>query len=340
MSFGHILATLVTLLAVVALGALRLVGLYSHQAFAAVLGLGLVWAVLSRAVGAWRGTLDRRALWDPRPAMRLQVLGRGGFWLMLTLAAVMIFPRGAEMTPLIAVLSVVGLLRVGLSLLASRTPRPGPSVVMLAGALMLAVDLGRVYLPGPPAALVIQPPFTGDWVVMQGGPSPMVSHHLAAYNQVYALDLLRLDEGRLFDEGATGNPMSQSWEAPLYAPVAGTVRVARGDLADSEGMQLVNDLALAAGNCVVIQSDDGPFVVLAHLRAGSVLVAEGQRVAAGEPIGKVGNSGNTTLPHLHMQVQTHADLFAPDNRSLPFAFADQGGALRRNDRVTGRPQGG
>jgi hypothetical protein len=240
------------------------------------------------------------------------------------------------MTPLIAGIVVIGALRVAASALAPRTPNPGPSVVMVAGALMLGIDLVRVFLPQPSPALVLEPPFSGDWLVLQGGPSPMVSHHLSAYNQVYALDLLAIEDDRLFREGAEGNGLSRSWEAPLYAPVAGTVRVARGDIPDSDGLNLVKSQEQAAGNVVVIESDAGPYVVLAHLRAGSVLVQEGQRVDVGTPLGKVGNSGNTTLSHLHLQVQTHADVWAPENRSLPFTFSGSARALRRNDRVEGR----
>ena len=46
-----------------------------------------------------------------------------------------------------------------------------------------------------------------------------------------------------------------------------------------------------------------------------------------------GNSGNTTLPHLHLQVQTHADIWDPDNRSVPFGFEPDGRVLARTGRV-------
>lgn len=39
------------------------------------------------------------------------------------------------------------------------------------------------------------------------------------------------------------------------------------------------------------------------------------------------------MPHLHLQVQTHADLWGPDNRSVPFGFEPDGRFLARNDRV-------
>ena len=42
------------------------------------------------------------------------------------------------------------------------------------------------------------------------------------------------------------------------------------------------------------------------------------------------------MSHLHLQVQTHLDLWDPDNRSVPVAFEPDGRVLARNDRV-GRP---
>ena len=62
------------------------------------------------------------------------------------------------------------------------------------------------------------------------------------------------------------------------------------------------DIRPNAGNHVMIETDDGYIVFLAHLKNGSTLVKEGQRVEVGEKIGVVGNSGNTTAPHLHINI--------------------------------------
>ena len=293
MSPYGIVTTLLTLLALAALFSLRVLGLYSHQALAAVLLLGLAWAVASRGWLAWKGRLDPGLLCgfgasDRRPQL-VQAVGRASFW------------------------------------------------AMAAAALVLAFDLGRAVwggspVGGPASVVEIAPPFEGEWLVAQGGRSPLQNHHLAAYNQHFALDLVRLDDGRIFTE-ETGNASVHSWEQPLVSPAEGTVVVARDGMDDSEGANFVSDPRDAAGNVVVIELDTGGFVVLAHLRRGTVLVSEGDRVRTGDPLARVGNSGNTTMPHLHLQVQTHRDLWDPDNRSVPFAFEPDGRILARNDRV-------
>lgn len=78
-----------------------------------------------------------------------------------------------------------------------------------------------------------------------------------------------------------------------------------------------------AGNHVIIELEDrAGFVVLAHLRAGSIWIGTGESVAAGAELAECGNSGNSTQtqPHLHIQVMDAADPFTA--RGLPMSFKD------------------
>ncbi|MFU6374825.1 MULTISPECIES: peptidoglycan DD-metalloendopeptidase family protein [Pseudomonadaceae] len=73
-----------------------------------------------------------------------------------------------------------------------------------------------------------------------------------------------------------------------------------------------------SGNFVRILHDDGTMGVYLHLMKGSVQVQEGQRVALGEQIGRSGNTGNSTGPHLHFVIQRNVGLAL---ESIPFDFA-------------------
>jgi hypothetical protein len=69
------------------------------------------------------------------------------------------------------------------------------------------------------------------------------------------------------------------------------------------------------GNHVILYADAGYHVMLAHLRRNSVVVTPGQRVAPGALLGRVGNSGRSPVPHLHVHVQRQA---LPGAATLPF----------------------
>jgi murein DD-endopeptidase MepM/ murein hydrolase activator NlpD len=58
----------------------------------------------------------------------------------------------------------------------------------------------------------------------------------------------------------------------------------------------------AAGDYVIINHGGGEYSLYAHLQPGSVRVKPGETVKAGQPIAKLGSSGNSTEPHLHFQV--------------------------------------
>lgn len=113
---------------------------------------------------------------------------------------------------------------------------------------------------------------------------------------------------------------TQGWRRRVVAPSVGTVHSLHDGEPDRPTVNLVRDaiaslvvkplrhgrnLAAMAGNHVVIEVDGG-YVLLAHLRNGSVPVEPGQPVEPGTVVGEVGNSGNTVAPHLHVQVMTAA----------------------------------
>jgi murein DD-endopeptidase MepM/ murein hydrolase activator NlpD len=66
------------------------------------------------------------------------------------------------------------------------------------------------------------------------------------------------------------------------------------------------DLRQLSGNYVIVESNDG-YAVYAHAQTGSIRVAAGDRVSAGQQLANVGHSGNSTGPHLHFHLMDHRD---------------------------------
>lgn len=103
----------------------------------------------------------------------------------------------------------------------------------------------------------------------------------------------------------------------MYSPVEGKVAFVQSGLPDNS-VGTVN-YGENWGNHVIIQSDKTPYVAVCHLMAGSVAVQPGQRVSFDTMLGKVGNSGRSAVPHLHLQKQTGAKLGTPNK---PFRLGD------------------
>ncbi|MEW6708830.1 MAG: urea transporter [Candidatus Riflebacteria bacterium] len=87
----------------------------------------------------------------------------------------------------------------------------------------------------------------------------------------------------------------------VLSPVAGYVAAIRNDLPDNQMGKL--DHINNWGNFIIIRTIEGYFIELSHFMQNSILVSTGQWVYQGAPLGKVGNSGYSLEPHLHMQVQ-------------------------------------
>lgn len=83
-----------------------------------------------------------------------------------------------------------------------------------------------------------------------------------------------------------------------------------------------------AGNHVMIETPDGPVVAVCHLQRGSVQVKRGQSLRVGETLGRCGNSGNSTEPHVHLQAIDRVDM--PHASAVPITF---GGRVPRNGEI-------
>jgi hypothetical protein len=57
------------------------------------------------------------------------------------------------------------------------------------------------------------------------------------------------------------------------------------------------------GNYISVLHSDGSIAFYAHLRKGSMLVAEKDKIVASQPLALVGSSGNSTDPHLHFELR-------------------------------------
>lgn len=139
----------------------------------------------------------------------------------------------------------------------------------------------------------------GHFVVAQGGSAGILNHHYSHRAQRHALDITAVNAAGFRASGILPDDPSHYaiFGKSVISPCNGTVKAAVDGLPDLPPP--ARDKTNPAGNHAVLSCGDLE-VELAHLRRGSVVVEAGQPVRAGDPVGEVGNSGNSTEPHLHI----------------------------------------
>lgn len=196
-------------------------------------------------------------------------------------------------------------------------------------SLPCLLGVSHVFLaPFPDDQILLAFPLDGTWSVGQGGPSVLTNAHVPYANQRYALDLVKVGaDGKGFTGDGRRPEGHLSWAQTVRAPVSGTVIEAIQTYPDNEPGRV--DDRESRGNHVLIRSVTGEVILLAHLRKESVLVERGDSVQEGQLVAQVGNSGNSSAPHLHIDAsrQTQAGLV-----SVPMFFKELGAGLRSQRR--------
>lgn len=344
----------VTVSCIVFLAAFAVVGIsytlgWLGLGMATLLPLAALVALGATTVGALRHKIALNGWRESSPAAQQRLIarasGRSAGWVLIGCAAYVSLPRSMMSSRDIHLGIWVIACSVIVLVLLTAVPRTRSFGVVTAMIVALAALAGwqLVKLAVPPGSgATIQAPVAGEWVVQTGGNSVLINHHYPLRQQRYALDLAvpyshndAVRRETLWDFPAFGMPVT--------SPVTGEVVRVEADRPD----QAIGDMdpEHPLGNFVVVQLAEDRFVLMAHLKAGSVTVEPGDLLDAGDRIAAVGNSGNSSEPHLHIQVQTGPDLLNDngtgwaDIDTIPFSFADSTGDVnedlvpRMDDRI-------
>lgn len=149
----------------------------------------------------------------------------------------------------------------------------------------------------------------------------------ALINQYYAIDVLGIDKKfrSTYKDGSKISSDYFIYGSKVLACDDGTVIAMKSDLPDAFKMGAVEKFIRSigtqlTGNVVVIKHDDYTYSLYAHLKKGSIKVKPGDKVHAGQYIGNVGNSGNSSEPHLHFEL-CRFDPSAMTGLGLPFVVS-------------------
>jgi len=163
--------------------------------------------------------------------------------------------------------------------------------------------------------IVIGPPLRGSNWVAANGPSNDSSHRRAlvpvdgrtVIPQRFAIDWVQLHSGdSTFRGDAKDNKSYKAYGADVLAVADATVAGAKDGIPENvpgdTSRAVPITMETIAGNHIILDLGGGRYCLYAHLQPGSLKVKVGDRVKRGQVLGLLGNSGNSTEPHLHFQV--------------------------------------
>lgn len=157
-------------------------------------------------------------------------------------------------------------------------------------------------------------PFTGEWYIGNGGVTKNTSHSWDILPQRFAYDFNIMDsEGKSYHGDKEDLHSYYCYGKDILAPADGIVVSAKSNFPDCRIMsngQPDPDTPDIGGNRIIIKHSPSEYSAICHLMPGSVKVKIGQAVKRDDVIAKCGNSGNTTEPHIHFQLQNTSHFYS------------------------------
>jgi len=175
----------------------------------------------------------------------------------------------------------------------------------------------------------LSPPFaSGTWVAGDGA-SNTSSHRrsiFAIYGHLYSPERFAIDwvkvgpNGDSRHDGSARNDNWWDWGEPVLAVADGEITEVVDEYPDNNPRELPPvTLDNIGGNHVILKIAPHRYVTYAHLQQGSIQVKLHDRVRAGGVVARLGNSGNSTGAHLHLQVTDRNSVL--ESQGVPFVFA-------------------
>ncbi|KAB3536061.1 M23 family metallopeptidase [Alkaliphilus pronyensis] len=166
-------------------------------------------------------------------------------------------------------------------------------------------------------------PFEDEWLIMNGGIDQKDSHSWEVINQRYAYDFVMADSNNIRHINE-GNKLTDyiCFGKNILSPADGEVMATKNNVRDYPypGTMKLDFLSTDfRGNFVIIKHEENEYSFMAHFIPGSIRVKKGDYVKRGEVIGRCGNSGHSTEPHLHLHFQNRPSFYFADG--LPIKFS-------------------
>jgi len=211
------------------------------------------------------------------------------------------------------------------------TPASQPSVTRVTDESAISVR-GVDVSVSTKVPRVVAPPLEGDHWLAANGPGNEPDHRrtLLSLNgegriaQRFAVDWVRLfEDGRTFRGDPQSNASYRAFGANALAVADAIVVETLDGLPENVPDPVARAVPITpttiSGNYILLELGDGEYAVYAHLQPGSLRVKKGDRVRRRQILALVGNTGNSSEPHLHFHIADRPR--AIDAEGVPYAFA-------------------
>lgn len=168
-----------------------------------------------------------------------------------------------------------------------------------------------------PSSVQFRLPLDGPVTVAWGGATPDVNYHVMAPDQRWAYDLVVMKEGSTHRGEGKECEDFYCYGLPIVSP-AGAMIHAVSDGDPDMPIGVLGGGTTPGGNHVVLKVTEDQYLFICHMQPGSITVKPGDLVNPGQVLGWVGNSGNTSEPHIHIHLQ-HGSL-PTAAEGIPFYF--------------------
>ncbi len=179
--------------------------------------------------------------------------------------------------------------------------------------------------------VVLSYPLNARRYAVVGAPSN-TSYHRRTVNYLdekfwtsdrYAMDFIGLDNGNRYRQGRQDlNLDYYGYQDIVYSATAGTVVSVIDTIAENVPPKVpeidASALYRSGGNQLVVKVSEGVYVFYGHLTRASSTLKAGDKVEVGQPVGRLGNSGNSDAPQLHLQVMDGPDPLR--SHGIPWVF--------------------
>ncbi len=207
----------------------------------------------------------------------------------------------------------------------------GPKSPRATDATAITYRVGTVPLDGPPPTLLVPPLRGSGWVVTSGccdisntDRTSILPVNGGLWSPLrFSMDLMQLDDAGLFvHDDPTQLPNFTGYGADVLAVAPGRVVGVSNTLPDqaagASADPTSSSFESADGNSVVIDLGNGTFAFYGNLQPGSLLVKVGDHVQRRQVLATLGNSGDSSYPHLSFRLMSGPSPFGSDG--LPFVF--------------------